>query len=992
MNLKNVKIGTQLQLGFAVILLFVVVLGTISYQQADKISLQTETLYNHPLQVRRAIGIFRADLLGIRNNMKDLFIGSDEKEIALSLNQIETQKTNAFEQIDLIDKSYLGSPIDVDSLKQAFVIYNAVREESVRLFRVGKTLEAASRTKNNGIAGIQAEKVLAALQKIDDFAKAKGDALFATSEELNNSLNNQLILLVAAILLLSLLVGYILLRSIQKPIEELTLATQRFHEGDLDARSSNTSKNEFGLLAASFNTMVENIQMKTDLDEKFAALASLMLSEYDINKFFQTTINELATHTNSQMAAIYLRSDDKKTFNHFESVGVDDNGRQSFAADRFEGEFGAVLSTRKVHHIKSIPEDTRFIFHAVSCKFIPREIITLPIIADNEVVAIISLASVSAYSQQSILLIDRILVTLCARVEGILAYHKMKEFSAALEQQNRELDAQKTELASQSAELTEQNTELEMQKKLLGEASRLKTNFLSNMSHELRTPLNSVIALSGVLNRRLAKQIPEEEYSYLEVIERNGKHLLNLINDILDISRIEAGHEEVEITTFNLCNLANEVVSMIEPQAEQKSIGLLKAMGDCDGTINSDAGKCRHILQNLISNAVKFTEKGKVEIKVVKSDRNIAITVSDTGIGISEEHLSHIFDEFRQADSSTSRRFGGTGLGLAIAKKYANLLGGTISVNSTIGKGSEFTLILPLRYTSENRITEAETPTGFNHSIKYTPLKPASTSTVKTILLVEDSEPAIIQMKDFLEESGYLIMVAHDGGEALAIIDKTIPDAMILDLMMPGIDGFEVLKTIREAEPTAHIPVLILTAKHITKEELKFLKRNNVLELIQKGDVNRNELLQAVATMVSPKTTEPEPEKPPRELQTIEGKPVVLVVEDNADNMTSVKAILAGNYTVLEAVDGFSGIEMAKKHRPNLILMDIELPGMDGITAFKAIRNMAGFQYVPVVALTASAMTSDRETILAHGFDAYIAKPIDAPVFFKTINEVLYGS
>ena len=246
-------------------------------------------------------------------------------------------------------------------------------------------------------------------------------------------------------------------------------------------------------------------------------------------------------------------------------------------------------------------------------------------------------------------------------------------------------------------------------------------------------------------------------------------------------------------------------------------------------------------------------------------------------------------------------------------------------------------------------------------------------------------------MRDFLEESGYQMLVARDGGQALATIDKTIPDAIILDLMMPGVDGFEVLKTLREAEPTAHIPVLILTAKHITKDELKFLKRNNVHQLIQKGDVNRTELLQAVATMVTPKTIEPEPEQPGREWQTIVGKPVVLVIEDNPDNMTTAKAILAGDYSVLEAVDGITGIEIAIKYKPHLILMDIELPGMDGITAFKAIRNLPGFQHVPIVALTASAMTSDRETILAHGFDAYIAKPIDAPVFFKTINALLYG-
>ena len=509
------------------------------------------------------------------------------------------------------------------------------------------------------------------------------------------------------------------------------------------------------------------------------------------------------------------------------------------------------------------------------------------------------------------------------------------------------------------------------------------------MSHELRTPLNSVIALSGVLNRRLANQIPEEEYSYIEVIERNGKLLLELINDVLDISRIESGHEEIEITKFNANNLIAEVVSMIHPQAKQKNIELLHTAGSSDLFITSDAGKCRHILQNLIGNAVKFTEKGKVEVVALQHDNNVTIGVTDTGIGISENHLPHIFDEFRQVDSSTSRRFGGTGLGLAIAKKYANLLGGTISVKSAPGKGSEFTLTLPLRYTAENRITEAETTTGFKNAIKQTLHKPVSGSSVKTILLVEDSEPAIIQIKDFLEESGYQILVAHDSGETLGIIAQTIPDAIILDLMMPGIDGFEVLKTLREAEQTTHIPVLILTAKHITNEELKFLKQNKIHQLIRKGDVGRDELLNAVATMVFPETVETV--KPQMELQTIEGKPVVLVVEDNSDNMLAVKALLADNYTVIEAVDGKAGVKMARKHKPNLILMDIELPGVNGIEAFKTIRKDARLQHIPVIALTASAMTSDRETILAYGFDAYIAKPIDETIFLIIINETLYG-
>ncbi len=988
MNLKTFRIGTQLKIGFSVLMLFVLVLGAVSHLQTDKIHQQTVDIYNHPMMVQRAIGTLRSDILTIQRDMKDLFLGVGETEIAFELNRIETSRASAIEQIGIIYRHYLGPRTDIDSAKQAFATWSSIQNESIRLFQTRKIAEAANRTNSTGVGGKQAEVVLAALQKIDDFARNKGEELFVKSGELNELLNRQLLLLVVAILLLSLIINFILLRNIRTPLKILSDAARRFHEGDMETRSSYASANEFGVLSASFNTLAESIQANTDLSEKAANLARIMLSEDDAKVFFRTTLAALATHTGSQVAAAYLLSDDKKTFVHFASIGLNDNARPSFAADSFEGEFGAALASRETQHLSCVTEDTRFLFHTTCGTFIPREIITIPI-ENNDVVAVISLATVGMYGKQVLQLIDNIHATLNSRIEGILAYHKIKEFSAKLEHQNSELEAQKTELTSQSSELTVQNSELEMQKKQLDGASRLKTNFLSNMSHELRTPLNSVIALSGVLGRRLANKIPEEEYSYLEVIGRNGKLLLLLINDILDISRIEAGREEIEITTFNANSLIADVAGMIQPQAEQKCIELLHAGSEVNLTVTSDARKCRHILQNLIGNAVKFTETGRVAINSRQNNKNIEITVTDTGIGIDSTHLPHIFDEFRQADGSTSRKFGGTGLGLAIAKKYANLLGGTIFVSSSPGTGSEFRLVLPARYVAENRINETESQDYSKHPVTRAPHHPAPGSAVKTILLVEDSEPAIIQLKNILEERDYQILVARDGGEALDIIAHTIPDAMILDLMMPGIDGFEVLRVIREAERTAHIPVLILTAKHITNEELNFLTRNNVRQLIQKGDVNRCELQNAVAAMVFPEAVETV--KPRREQQSFQGKPVLLVVEDNPDNMLTVKALLADNFTVIEAVDGNEGIEMAGKHIPHLILMDIALPGMNGIEAFKTIRKDPRLQHVPIIALTASAMVSDRETILAHGFDDYIAKPIDEKLFFRSIRGALYG-
>lgn len=995
MDLKNLQIGTQLKLGFATLLLFVMALGLISYWQTVQLFQQTETMYEHPLQVRSAIGKIRENIRAIQVEYRDMLLTDGAEKIQNALQNSDVYEAETLRQFGVLQERFLGPKTDVENALNAFVRWSSLHKNSRDLRWAGNINTALARVAEGGDIGAARKELFSSIGKVDDYALKKADVIFSSSEALKDRLHGQLLLIISVIVLLSILISYILSQNIRKPLAQLASATRRFHEGDMAARSSYSSANEFGVLSASFNSLAESIELNMDLNEKAAKLAGLMLSEDDARKFFQATLASLAAHTGSQMAAVYLLSDDKKTYDHFESIGLDENAKQSFSAASPEGEFGSALSAGKVQHIQNISAESRFVFHTVTGPLIPREIVTIPIHANNAVIAFVSLASVNIYGEAARQLIDTVFDTLSARIEGILAYRKIKDFSHKLEQQNIELQAQESEMSAQSAELIQQNTELEMQKNQLDEASRLKTIFLSNMSHELRTPLNSVIILSGVLHRRLADQIPAEEYSYLEVIERNGKYLLSLINNILDISRIESGREEIELTPFAIDHLIAEEVSLIQPQAVQKNIELRHIRNDSEVLVVSDADKYRHILQNIIGNAVKFTEKGHVEVTAQQKGAHIVITVSDTGIGISEDNLPHIFDEFRQADGSTSRRFGGTGLGLAIARKYAKLLGGRISVESAFGKGSQFTLTLPLRSGPENnRLVEAETGLdvsrpGKQPVDKQAPGISASEASGKTILLVDDSEPVIIQMKDILGESGYNLQVARDGREALSSISHTTPDAMILDLMMPDVDGFTVLKNLREEDRTSNIPILILTAKHITKDELRFLKRNNIHQLIQKGDVNRNELLKAVATMVC---AEPlERVKPQRPLQTIAGKPVVLVVEDNPDNMLTAKALLAAGHIVLEAVDGQQGVEMARKHKPHLILMDIELPGMNGLEALKAIREDIHLQHVPVIALTASAMASDLETILAHGFSDHLVKPIDESVFFSMIDEALYG-
>jgi len=1014
MNYKNFSIGNQLFLGFSAIVLAIVVLGIVAFNQGVTLHKQTENLYHHSLVVRRAVSDIETNVAKMRLATRDFMLAKNNNEAQVAILDGLKAEQVVERNFRLIFDAYTGPRQDIDNAYEAFKIWNAARQKNHSLVLEGKLEDVKHNISSEGDVGVYRGIMLQKIQVVSDFAKNKSTVFLNDSQKTADDLGVEIMVICFIIIAFTIAVAYFFVSRIRLPLKELKNVVAAYRAGNLDVRSTNNTTNEIGTVAVALNDLLDNVKIGNIISEKIGRIADAMLVEDNAHTFFRTLLPVLATETNSQIAAFYILNESKTEFYLYEAVGLcADCDQQHFSAINFQGEFGVALASKKIHFVRNIPLDTRFIFNTVSGNMVPREIVTIPILVGSEVVAMVSLASLRQYTDESINLFYKNYDVLSARIDGILAYRNIRKVALRLQQQNIELEQQRNELNQQSTELAQQNGELEIQKNQLKEASRLKTTFLSNMSHELRTPLNSVIALSGVLNRRLQNVIPEDEYSYIGIIERNGRHLLTLINDILDISRIEAGREEVDISEFDINNAIAEVVEMIQPQAVDRHIKLLQHKTKQNVLLQSDNKKVRHILQNLIANAVKFTEKGSVEISVTKADNKISIQIKDTGIGIQAEHLTHIFDEFRQADSSTSRRFGGTGLGLAIAQKYARLLGGDIMVVSEHNKGSVFTLVLPEKNGTKIQLHDIdstfEPPVYSNYSVVIPKLIPSSESErTNNILLVEDSEPAIVQIKDMLESNNYTVWAARSGAEALQLLTQFTPDAMILDLMMPVMDGFELLEKIRNFEKTKHVPVLILTAKHITKEDIKFLKNNNIHQLIQKGDIQRDALIHAVFTMVHPfvpetqntvrethnteretRNTERETQNTKREIDN--AQLTVLIVEDNTDNMTTVKAVIGGKFKILEAVDGAEGVQMAQKHNPDFILMDIALPVLDGIQAFKQIRSDPRLTHIPVLALTASAMLSDRETILAHGFEAYIPKPIDENQFFEIINKVLYG-
>ena len=990
MKLRDITIGTRLFLGIGVILLLVVLLGSSAYLQSNRLWQNTSDMYNHPLQVSRATRDIKANIISMQLLMRDIVLDENlsQNDIIGLSHQIDNYEKKVFKSFDVVSDRYLGAKSDVDSADNVFRDWKPLRDIVIGLKLKGDEKGKYTKFKNENIP--YTNKMLGKIQIMIDFASAKADSFYLNAKKESDALYSRLVIVTVFIFVISILVALLLIRGIRNPLIELTRVADQLRKKQYSVRSNYQSANEIGALASTLNNMATKVETELLVKENASWITGLILKDNDLLTFSKVLLNLLLTKTASQVAAIYFLNEEGTQFEHYESIGLAKENCRSFLNHTKEGEFGAVLTEKKIVRITQIPTDTIFSLPAVTGIFRPREIITIPIMDGTNVVSVISIASLNDFTPESVQLINEIWLPLTARINGVLAFQKVTGISDKLYHLNKDLEEKTTELAMQASELKEYNIELELQKRQLDEANKLKSSFLSNMSHELRTPLNSVIALSGVLNRRLSGTIPEEEYKYLGIIEKNGKQLLSLINDILDLSRIEAGKEVLSFSAFSVYDLLQDLMGSLEPISLEKGITLINNVDHDIPSIICDSSKCHHILQNIIGNAIKFTNNGSVEITAFIKNEQIHIAVKDSGIGISAENTPYIFDEFRQADGRASRSYGGTGLGLAIANKYCIMLNGNVDVESQLGIGSTFTVTLPV-IPAFYKINETA------HSISNNAMQKAAIDQRhvkgKNILLVEDNEVTIIQMKEILTEEEYNINIARDGKEALEKLKTFTPDAIILDLMMPEVDGFEVLGSIRKVKETSEIPVLILSAKHVTKEELSFLEGNHISQLIQKGDINRNQLMGHIRNMLIMKDPESEPQiKLNPDLISSSRKALILVIEDNQDNMETMKAMLGSNHEVIEAYTGFEGLENAKAYHPDLILTDISLPGMDGLEVLKEIKKDKDLKHIPIIAITAKAMKGDREELIGYGFNDYISKPVDSNLLEMTIKEWLNGN
>lgn len=663
------------------------------------------------------------------------------------------------------------------------------------------------------------------------------------------------------------------LREVKQTISDISQG------GNLTQRIVVRTHDEVGDLGQETNLLLDTVQEQNRLKDRVASIATLLQNPTSLEGLSRLFLNQVAILLEAPYGVLYAMKENRLIrVAAYAADGEKERSLGKVSIAPGEGLVGQSAIEKRVLQMNDLPQNYIRISSGLG-DVSAASLTVAPVVFEGKTIAVIELASMKPIqSTETKLLTELIeifgvsLHSTVTRMELQHLYDESQVLNEELRTQSEKLQAQTEEMMSQTEELhmqTEElhmlNERLELQKDVaetsaselaevadqLRTSSGYKSEFLANMSHELRTPLNSMLILSEILAENKHQHLNSEEQKYASVIHASGKDLLNLINDILDLSKVEAGEMEVDFDDVYLGSLPEAMNQYFLKTAEQKGVDFrIQLQSPLPETIVSDEMRLHQILRNLLSNAFKFTNEGEVALTISRvglpnPEENgveaevIAFSVSDTGIGISEDKLLQIFDAFKQADGATARKYGGTGLGLSISQSLANLLGGSISATSREGQGSVFTLFLPLRreepevmqnsrlFLNEVAVTvpEAHSTTGMNSTNVEMLLTPLEKSLLngRQVLVVDDDIRNVYALANALEQYGMNVITAQNGYECLEMLERgeAKPDIIMMDIMMPELDGYETTRQIRERLNLKQLPIIALTAKAMKEDRDK---------------------------------------------------------------------------------------------------------------------------------------------------------------------------
>lgn len=733
----------------------------------------------------------------------------------------------------------------------------------------------------------------------------------------------------------------------------------------------------------------------------------LMFGDQELDELASNILKEVCIYTNAGVGAMYLTEKWRLAFKAgYACTVTKENATVAFG----EGLVGQVGLEQKIRLIEELPDGYIRISSALGTST-PKALMLVPIIYEQETIAVFELGFLSLPDDEIKAFLGSLSTSIAVSLNSAIARVVMRGLFDQLQKQQEELERQQEEMQTtneelvfksdqlqaseeelkiQQEELQQTNAELEEKALQLEErnlavnqakeaivlkadeleaSSRYKSEFLANMSHELRTPLNSILILARILKENKPFNLTQDQIKYAGVIQNAGTDLLNLINDILDLSKIESGKVELEMCTIKPSEISMNMELLFSEIARSKHITFNTSIGaDLPATFLSDHGRVEQIVKNLLSNAFKFTpENGTIELKLEaalnsqefysanlknNSEPKISISITDSGIGIPSEKQRLIFEAFQQADGSTSRRYGGTGLGLSISKELAALLGGEIHLSSWPGIGSKFTLYLPL---TEQEGKSQEASSEIPDIIAEIPAA-AFGKEEHIILIVEDDVIFAKLLENYAVQKGYKPVLAHDGESAFALARSFIPHAIVLDIFLPDTDGWTVLKRLKADPLTANIPVHMMSSGD-----------NNPTRAAQEGavgflkkPVQRAELNEAFELL---------------EHAQLKGFRTVLIIEDHELQSELVKAQLTSRgIEVSQAFDGQQAMVLLETNNFDCIILDINLPDMSGLELLDNIKSRPGMAHIPVVINTAMELDQEKMTQIMKYSDAMVLK------------------
>lgn len=861
MKRRRIGISYKITSGYVILIVCIAISTILLNTQITKLQEERNGIIQYDSGMRTLSNTLERQIIKMESNLNRFLITDNQTYLQNYYEELATWESNYAELTNLV-QDYSGNE------KLLEPIYSGILNW---IDTVGEPLNDAILNNNDEqvailIDGTQSSNAIMSLQEgFSTFRNSETAAIQDKITELNNKNTNLTFILFFSLFVLAIItivIFTIISRKISSSIKDVTSAIEDINtnEGHAYTQLVVRTNDEVQDLVQAANELLQTMNARNWFQKNLADIVTAYQGVDTLYELGDNLLNSLTTSTNSVYGAFYIQDPQNKS--KFKKVSAFAEGSSNVGREEIistHGFVGQSIKEKRILTYGTADDHLHYLETAFGNIPISHGMI-VPVIFGQEVIAVLELAALKPYSGQQLALIEEIIIhlgvtinSIQGRMEVIRLLNESQAMSEELQVQSEELQTQSEELQMQTEELTTINERLEertrdaeqktrdLQKTQtdlkqialeLQQSSNYKSEFLANMSHELRTPLNSILILSEMLAENKAQSLSDDDLEFAKVIHKSGNDLLLLINDILDLSKVEAGKLDLWYSETDLYEVPTHIQNLFAPIANQKGLTLSANVDSALETVfHTDAKRFYQIINNLLSNALKFTESGSVTVNVTipeltpsmekLSQTWIKLSVTDTGIGIPQDKQSIVFESFQQADGATVRKYGGTGLGLSICREVSKLLGGWLTLQSEVGVGSTFTLYLPSlsegnpmnvsmieEMVAEKEMVQIEVPASAIHHFQN-----------KRIIIADDDYRNIYALRHALEQKGAHVIEATNGVECLNILQSgEHVDAVLMDIMMPEMDGYETITHIREVLQLHDLPIIALTAKAMKQD------------------------------------------------------------------------------------------------------------------------------------------------------------------------------